>query len=206
MITRRNYARSTTLSTTSTISVPRALEFFNPLAEDFSTHRTRLTFRLSVSYRPYARRPLRDDLFSATGLCNGPSPRFAHQRPSPPCETLFPPQLSDGPVLCHLYFGRDYTEVPPSIFVNTVNFPLDGTRYTQLANFFQFLPLAADVARATLSPPSPSFCRCARRRVFSGRRWWGWFHLFPDRLQPGKCDQIRFCTSLVYHVSGAAVG
>ena len=63
-------------------------------------------------------------------------------------EQYSPPEMSYGPALCRLYFGRDCTGAAPSRFVNTLNFPLDETRYTQLATQFQFLPSAVDVARA----------------------------------------------------------
>ena len=34
-------------------------------------------------------------------------------------ERYFPPELSDGPALCRLYFGKDYTGTAPSRFANT---------------------------------------------------------------------------------------
>jgi len=63
-------------------------------------------------------------------------------------ERYFPPNVSRGPTLCRLYFGKDYTGAAPSRFFNTNNFPLDETRFTQLATLFEYLPPAADVARA----------------------------------------------------------
>ena len=117
-------------------------------------------------------------------------------------ERYFLPQLSDGPALCRLYLGRDYIGAAPSRFVDTLNFPLDDTRYTQLTTLFEFLP-AAEVARATgsmlfrLHRSSPSLCRCARCRVCSSRRWWSWFHFLSHRFQSGKrSDRIALYYSL----------
>lgn len=135
--------------TDSFFAIPRALGFFNPLTGDFSTTAP------SPPCTPRVRPPTRP-LVTAGVMAHFRHPTYAmdrvHALPIDGRRHLakryFPLELSDGPALCRLYFGRDYTGAPPSRFVNTLNFPLDEPRYTQLATLFQSLPPAVDVACA----------------------------------------------------------
>ena len=135
-------------NTDSFFAVPRALAYFNPLTNDFST---------TAPSTPSANRfGTARPLVTPGVMAYFQQPTYAMDRVHAlPInarrhlgERYFPPQLSDGPALCRLYLGRDYTGAAPSRFANTLNFPLDETRYTQLATLFQFLPPVAEVARA----------------------------------------------------------
>ena len=135
-------------NTDSFFTIPRALAYFNPLTEEFST--TAPSPPSANSLR--TARPLITPGVMACFQRSTYAMDRVHALPINARRHLarqyFPPQLSDGPALCRLYFGRDYTGAPPSRFVNTLNFPLDETRYAQLNTLFQFLPSAVDVARA----------------------------------------------------------
>ena len=136
-------------NTESFFSVPRALAFFNPITEDFAT--TAPSPPLANRFRA-VRRPL----VTPGMMACFQQPVYAMDRVHALpinvrrhlAELYFPSQASYGPALCRLYFGRDYTGAGPSRFFNTLNFPLDEARYTQLATLFGFLPSAVDVARA----------------------------------------------------------
>ena len=54
--------------------------------------------------------------------------------------------LTAPPYVVHIS-GGTIIGAAPSRFANTTNFPLDETRYTQLATLFQFPPPAVEVAR-----------------------------------------------------------
>ena len=136
-------------NTDSFFSIPRPFAFFNPLTGDFFT---------DVPSSPSITWPHRTTLPFVTadmGACFQ-KPTYAMDRvPALPttvrrhlAERYFPRNVSPGPALCRLYFGKDHTGAAPSRFFNTNNFPLDETRYTQLATLFEYLPPAADVARA----------------------------------------------------------
>ena len=133
-------------NTDSFFAIPRALAFFNPLTEEFSAPSP------PSSGRPRNVRPLVTPGLMACFQ----QPTYAMDRVHALpinvrrhlAQLYFPPQVPYGPSLCRLYFGRDYTGAAPSRFINTLNFPLDEARYTQLATVFQFLPSAIDVARA----------------------------------------------------------
>jgi hypothetical protein len=135
-------------NTDSFFVVPRAFAFFNPLTEDFATTAP----SLPSANRFRTGRPL----VTPDVMAYFQQPTYAmdrvHALPINVRRHLagryFPSQASDGPALCRLYFGRDYTGATPSRFVNTVNFPLDEARYSQMATLFHFLPPAVDVARA----------------------------------------------------------
>lgn len=132
-------------STDSFFAIPRALALFNPLTEDFST--TAPDANRFRTFRP---------LVTPGVMAYFQQPSYAmdrvHALPITVrrylAEQYFPSQVPYGPALCRLYFGKDYTGAAPSRFVNTLNFPLDETRYTELTTSFQFLPLVIDVARA----------------------------------------------------------
>jgi len=134
---------------TDFFAIPRAFAFSNPLTGDFSTTAPNPP---SVTWPRRTTRPL---VTPDLGACFQ-QPTYAMDRVHALPITVrrhlakhyFPPNVSRGPALCRLYLGRNYTGAAPSRFFNTNNFPLDETRYTQLATLFEFLPPAADVARA----------------------------------------------------------
>ena len=132
----------------SFFAVPRALGFYDPGTGDFSTTGPR---SLSVNWVRAAGTPLvTPDIMACFQ-----QPTYAmdrvHALPINArrhlASSYFPSEFSDGPALCRLYLGKDYTGATSSRFVNTLNFPLDEARYTQLAELFTFLPSASDIAR-----------------------------------------------------------
>lgn len=129
-------------------TIPRALAYFNPVTEEFSTTASSLTS---------ANRLCTVRSFVTPGVMSyfqRPTYAMDWVHPSPIntrrylAERYFPSQLFDGPALCHLYFGKDCTGAPPSRFVNTLDFSLDRARYAQLTTLFQILRSATDFARA----------------------------------------------------------
>lgn len=138
--------RQCTVTADSVFSIPRALGFFNPSTTEFSTTAPSLPSAL--------RFPSDCPLVTLGVMACFQRPTYAmdrvHALPIDArrylAKSYFPSQFSDGPALCRLYFGKDYTGAAPSRFINTLNFPLDETRYTQLAELFQLLPPASVIA------------------------------------------------------------
>ena len=157
-------------NTDSFFAIPRALSFFNPLTEDFSTtrslyHGTQFAICLSASQYPSICHLRRNGLFPATGLRNWPGPRF--YRPT----FVVTSQNSTSPRKCLM--------APPCAVCTSGEIILE-----QLPPDSS-IRLTSPSMRLATPPPSPGFCRCARCRVCS-RRWRSWFHLLPYRLQLGK--------------------
>jgi len=194
-------------SADSLFAVPRALACFNPLTKDFS-----LTTPNPLSTNRF--RPL----VTPGVMAYFPQPTYAmdrvHALPINARRYLagryFPPELSDGPALCRLYLGKDYTGAAPSRFANTTNFPLDETRYTQLATLFQFLPPAAEVAREMGSMLSRLHHRASVDArdvefVLGGDGGAGFTFFLIDFNQASVVIKY-FALSSIYHVSGEAMG
>lgn len=197
-------------NTDSSFAIPRALAFFDPLTEDFSTTapNTPTTIRF---------RTLRPLVTPGVMACFQ-QPTYAmdrvHALPINArrylAERYFPSQASHGPALCRLYFGRDYTGAAPSRFINTLNFPLDETRYTQLATLTQLLPSAVDVARAIgnmlfrLHHLASVDARDVEF-VLGGDGGAGFTFSLIDFNQASAAIK-RSCTFSIYHVSGSTVG
>ena len=100
--------------------------------------------------------------------------------------------------------------MPRSRFFNTNNFPLDETRYTQLATLFKFLPPAADVARAMgdmlfrLHHLTSVDARDVEF-VLGGDGGAGFTFFVIDFNQAGLVTKC-FGTFSIYHISGADMG
>ena len=165
-------------NTDSFFAIPRTFAFSNPITGDFLT---------AAPSPPSVIRPHRTTRPLVTpglGACFQ-QPTYAmdrvHALPLTArrhlAEHYFPPNVSRGPALCRLYFGRDYTGATPSRFFNTNNFPLDETRYTRLATLFEYLPPAADVARAMGICSSGSITLLPLMRVISSSFWEGMVEL-----------------------------
>ena len=197
--------------TDSFFAIPRALGFSNPLTGDFSTTTPNPT---SATWPRTSRPPL---VTPDMGACFQ-RPTYAmdrvHALPLTVrrhlAERYFPPKVSRGPALCRLYFGRDYTGAAPSRFFNTNNFPLDETRYTQMATLFEYLPPAADVARAIgdmlfrLHHLASVDARDVEF-VLGGDGGAGFTFFVIDFNQAGVAVR-SLCTFSIYHISGAAMG
>jgi len=198
-------------NTNSLFAVPRALAYFNPLTKDFSV--------IAPSSPSANRFRTAGPLITPGVMARFQQPTYAmdrvHALPINArrhlAERYFPPQLSDGPALCRLYFGRDYTGAAPSRFVNTLNFPLDETRYTQLTTLFEFLPPAAEVARAI---GSMLFCLHHRASVdardvefvLAGDGGAGFTFFLIDFNQASVVIKWFSTTLSIHHVPGATVG